>query len=524
MEDLIKLKDVKYGRTSTDDQRSSQTIENQKMELGKYSDFNNLNIVDEYWDDGESSSKPFNERPEGRRLLDEAKNKKFDRVWVCKVDRFGRDVLDSLITIKELKKYNVELKSINENTDDRFTLTLLFALAEKERDTIRYRSMLGKVRAIQNGKWIGGLPPYAYKINSETKKLELYEDKLLVYGKYSEVDVIRKIFYLCVYNKLSSEKIAIILNKEGIPPYTPGKNKISKNRVKASLWTGARVRNLIKEEVYKGTYTLGRRSSNKDLPKTIQVPAIVSVEEWSIAQEVLKSNIIKSTRHAKRTYLLSGIILCGECKNKYHGLLSHTTYYYGCGKHRFKGNDNPTKCKNKHLNAKVVENEVWADVKKFILEPELIKSFLEERRKELEANDYKKKLKEVEIKISSFEKKKQKYTLILGIEDNPIVEDIKVEFEKIKNEEVALFDEKRFYEGILSQENYEKNKIDEVTSMLNKMIAIIENPTDAHKKEIIGILVDKIIVYAVDIQTNKRKVEIYYSFSKDGITKLTLIE
>jgi site-specific DNA recombinase len=517
------MKVALYGRVSTDGQKNNATIENQKRELEKYAKNNNLEVYRAYYDNGISGGMPIDERPYGSEMIKDAIDGKFSQIIILKSDRFGRDSADSLYIAKKISRHNIEIKAVYESIEDKFIFGIHLLVAEKERNDILLRSMLGKERAIQNGKWIGGLPPYAYKINPETKKLVLYDEKLLL-GKYTEADVIKKIFNLCVYNKLSAEKISIILNKEGIPPYTPGKNKVSNNRVKASLWLGARVRNLIKEEVYKGTYTLGRRSSNKDLPKTIQVPAIVSSEEWDKAQEVLKSNIIKSTRNAKRPYLLSGIVFCGECKNKYHGLLSHTTYYYGCGRHRFRGNDNPTKCKNKHLNAKVVENEVWADIKKFILQPELIKSFLEERRKELGPTDYKQKLKEVEIKLSNLEKKKQRYAVILGIEDNPIMKDILAELEKIKNEEIALLDEKKFCEGILSQKNYEQNRLDEVESMLGKMIDKIESPTEKEKKEIISILVDKVIVYAPDEQTNERKIEIHYSFSKDGITKLTSIE
>jgi len=522
MENNKKFRDALYGRTSTDDQRNSQTIENQKMELSKYSKFNNLNIVEEYWDDGETSLKPFCERPQGRRLLQDAKNKKFDRVWVLKVDRFGRDVLDSLITIKELKKNNVEFNSVNEDTKDNFNLTLYLALAQKERETIVYRTMIGKVRTIQNGKWIGGLPPYAYIVNPETKRLELYDEKMLL-GKYFEFDVMRKIYNLCVYNRLSAEKISIILNRESIPPYTPGKNKLSDTRRKAVLWTSARVRNLLKEEVYKGTYILGKRSKNKDITRVIKVPAIVTEDEWNRAQEVLRSNIIKATRNAKRIYLLSGIIFCGECGNRYHGLLSHGIYYYGCGKHRFRGNDNPTKCKNKNINAKVIENEVWADVKKFILQPELIKKFLEKRRNELGTADYKQRLDDTNYRLSNLDKRKQRYAQYLGMEDNPIIKNIEIELEKISNEEKALLEEKKFCEEKVKNENYEKNRLDEVEAMLSRMIDKIENPTLKEEKEIIGILVDKIVVHHPDVHTNERKVDINYSFSEGGITVLSWI-
>ena len=523
MEDTIKFRDVKYGRTSTDDQKANQTIENQKMELDKHGNVHTLNFIDEYWDDGESGSKPLNERPQGKRLLEDVRNKKFDRIWVCKVDRFGRDTLDSLIAIKELKKYGAELKSITEDTNDKMVLTILLAIAEKEKENILYRSMAGKMRIAKDGKWLGGLPPYGYIINSE-KKLQLYDEKKLL-GIYSEVDVIKRIYDLCTINKLSAEKISVILNKKGIPPYTEGKNKnLSKSRKRAVYWLGVRVRNLIKDEVFSGVKIFFKYSKDKSKAIPVEVPYIVTKEQWDKAQEVLKSNIIRSTRNAKRTYLLSGKITCGLCNRRYTGLLSHSTMYYLCSGHRFKGNDNPTKCKNKLLNASLIENQIWDDLKTFILQPEIIKNFLEQKKQELKPEDYKLKIKEIENRILNLEKKKQNYAIYLGMEDNPIIENIKIELEKIKNEGKRLKDEIKAYENLLSKEESEQDKLDEIELMLNKMTALIENPTPKQKKEIINILLDKVVVYVPDENTSKRKIDICYSFLKGGITKLTSIE
>ena len=514
-----------YCRVSSDEQRKNQTIENQVNEINSWLEKNkNIKIYDFYHDNGVSGKIPFNERPAGKRLLLAAEEKKFDVVIVTKNDRLARKALVALVAMERLDNLGIQFLSINEPYDlkkpfEKFMLTISAGNSELDLDTIIDRFNNGKMTSIKRGKWLGGLPPYAFVI-TKNKKLKIFDKKKLL-GKFSEADVIRKIFDLCTYNKLSGEKISIILNNESIPPFTPGKNKISHSRVKALLWTGARVRNLLKEEIYKGTYTLGKRSKNKDLARTIKVPAIVTEEQWDMAQEVLKQNLIKSTRNAKRTYLLSSKIVCGKCGRRYSGFLSHSTYYYGCNAHRFITNGNPTQCKNKHLNAKVIENEIWADAKSFIMQPELIKKFLEEKRRELGPTDYKHKLSEVELKLSNLEEKKKRYARYLGIQDNPIMKNIIDELEKIKNEEKVLLDEKKEYELILGQENYEKNKINKVVSLLNKMIYKIEKPTLEEQKEIIGILVDKIIVYPTDLQTNERKVEISYSFSKGVVTVST---
>lgn len=514
------MKVALYSRVSTEEQKANHTIENQKTALEEYARKNNLEVYQPYFDNGVSGALSLDQRPQGSKMLQDAYDGKFSQIIILKSDRFGRDTADSLYVAKKLAKHNIEIRAVYESIEDKFIFGIHLLMAEKERNDILLRSALGRKRTIDNGNWIGGLPPYAYTVNPETKKLELYGEKKLL-NKFSEADVIKKIFDLCVYKKLSAEKISMVLNQEGILPYTKGKNNISKNRVKAMLWSGPRVRNLLKEEVYKGQYTLGKRSKNKDISKTIEVPPIVTPEEWEKAQNVLKQNIIKSTRNSKRTYLLSGKIICGECGRRFSGLLSHSTYYYGCNGYRFRANDNPTKCKNKNLYAKLIENEIWQDLKSFILQPELMRGFLLDKKRELKPIDYLEKLKGVELKLLNLSKKKQRLAQFLSIEENPIMSDILVEFEKIKSEENALLDEKNAFEKISRQENYEQNKLDEIDSMLNELVSKIENPTPEQKKEIIDILLDKVVVYAPNEQVNERKIEIFYNFSKGSITKLT---
>lgn len=517
------MKVALYGRVSTDEQKAKQTIENQKTALEEYVRKNNLEVFNSYYDNGISGTLSLDLRPQGSKMLLDAFEGKFSQIIILKSDRFGRDTADSLFFSKKLFKLNITIKAVCEDIEDKFIFGIHLLVAEKERNDILLRSALGKKRTIDNGKWIGGLPPYAYTVNPETKKLELYGEKKLL-NKFSEVDVIKKIFDLCVYKKLSAEKISMVLNQEGIPPYTKGKNNISKNRVKAMLWSAPRVRNLLKEEVYKGQYTLGKRSKNKDISKTIQVPPIVTPEEWDKAQNVLKQNIIKSTRNSKRTYLLSGKIICGECNRRFTGLLSHLIYYYGCNGHRFKCSENPTQCKNKNISAKLIENEIWQDLQNFILQPELIRKFLSDKKNELRPVSYKEKFKEAEFKLSTLAKKKKNLAKYIGIADNPIMSDLLAEFEKIKNEESSILDEKMELEEILKKEDYEQNKLNEIDLKLNEFVSLIQSSSPEQKKEVIDTLLEKVIVHFPNVQKQERKIEIFYNFSKGSITKLTSIE
>ncbi|GBF32016.1 site-specific recombinases [Desulfocucumis palustris] len=62
-----------YARVSSDDQAERGTIENQLEFARKYCDLHQLEIQDWYKDDGVTGTIPLEERPEGERLLDDAR-------------------------------------------------------------------------------------------------------------------------------------------------------------------------------------------------------------------------------------------------------------------------------------------------------------------------------------------------------------------------------------------------------------------------------------------------------------------
>src|SRR5215813_4847621 len=79
-----------YLRVSTDEQAQRDTIEAQRYFFVNYVKTYNLQVADRYEDDGVSGALPLDQRPEGRRLLEDATAGRFTSVVVYKVDRLGR--------------------------------------------------------------------------------------------------------------------------------------------------------------------------------------------------------------------------------------------------------------------------------------------------------------------------------------------------------------------------------------------------------------------------------------------------
>jgi len=142
-----------YTRVSTQD----QTTENQLLQLRKFCQNNNYEIVAEYSDviSGSKSS-----RPELDKMLQAMRNKEFDAIVCWKFDRLGRSTQHLLQVLEEVKNKKVRLIATSQNIDTstamgKFFYTILAGFAEMEREMIVERTMLGLERARRQGKKLG---------------------------------------------------------------------------------------------------------------------------------------------------------------------------------------------------------------------------------------------------------------------------------------------------------------------------------------------------------------------------------
>src|SRR3712207_1860039 len=81
-----------YARVSTEDQAERGTVQAQLDFLRSYVGLYGLDVAGEYVDDGISGTIPLGERPDGRRLLDDAQARQFAAVVAYRLDRLRRSL------------------------------------------------------------------------------------------------------------------------------------------------------------------------------------------------------------------------------------------------------------------------------------------------------------------------------------------------------------------------------------------------------------------------------------------------
>jgi len=143
-----------YCRVST----KEQTTDNQTLDLKRFCEQRDLEIVQEYSDQGVSGSK--DSRPALNQMLEDAKAGKFEVLLVWKLDRLGRSLKHLIYLLNELHKYNVSFISMQENIDltsptGRLVFQMLGAIGEFELSLIKSRVNAGIRRAREQNIKLG---------------------------------------------------------------------------------------------------------------------------------------------------------------------------------------------------------------------------------------------------------------------------------------------------------------------------------------------------------------------------------
>ena len=126
-------------------------------------------MVEIYADDGVSGTLHLHERHEGLRLLEAAREGKFQTVLVYKLDRLSRTQLGILDAADRLERLSVALRSATEDHETatpqgRLMFQMLGSFAEFERSTIKQRTRDGLYREYRNGHFMGPAP-FGYRAN-----------------------------------------------------------------------------------------------------------------------------------------------------------------------------------------------------------------------------------------------------------------------------------------------------------------------------------------------------------------------
>ncbi len=258
---------AQYVRMSTEHQ--SYSIENQIDAIAAYAAARNIEIVRTYADTARSGLSLIG-RPALARLLDDAQtgSADFNLILVYDVSRWGRfqDTDESAHYEYLCKAAGISIRYCAEPFDDDGFASNLFkvikrAMAAEYSRELSVKTLAGQCNVVHQGFRPGGSAPYGLRrvLVDETgrHRFELApgqyknlkgERVILAPGPPDQTATVRRIFELFVSERRSKDKIAKILNHEGV---SSGPN---------GVWKRARIHKLLTNESYIGNIVFLRRS------------------------------------------------------------------------------------------------------------------------------------------------------------------------------------------------------------------------------------------------------------------------
>lgn len=331
------MRGVLYGRVSTDREEQKNSLHNQIVLGESVAKEKGVMIVDRYIDS--KSGTGIKSREGIQHLIEDAKAKKFDVVIAKSVSRLGRNMLQSLQTADQLEKLNIRLILPEDNYDSETSSTRLMfnlkaVLAEEESAKISERVKLGLQSSAREGKFASSIPPYGYKINPTTKRLEIDEEF---------APIVKKIFELYLYEGWGMSKIGNYLMKMKIT--TPRAAAGARNA--GFRWHQQTIKGILKNPNYTGALVQHRtettnRLGNSETYKTrkevdtqYQIvvknthPAIVSQDEFDSVQALMKAKG-KAKSNGKES-LFANIAVCADCCTGMHFKSDRRNGAYVCG-------------------------------------------------------------------------------------------------------------------------------------------------------------------------------------------------
>lgn len=350
---------AKYLRISDDDddvgeQKSeSDSIANQRKVLedyiGSHGELSQY-VVKEFADDGFSGVN-FN-RPGIQNLLQEVKESRVACIIVKDFSRFGRNYIETGDYIEQIFPFlGVRFIAVSDNYDSAYKQPGIEVGFKNLIHDMYSRDLSRKIKSVkklyqERGCSTGGDVPYGYQRNRENNPVYLPDSEA--------AEVVKTIFRLAVEGN-SPVEIADILCEDGVETRGAYKNKtINRNyklkNQKSNFWTAAEIREILKNEVYIGTYICHKMSSvsprvmkHNDEAEYITFEnahePLVTKEIFRQAQEVISLRGKRGQyKKDENPHALKGKLKCGYCGYGMVQTTSKSASYYcrmgnRCGSH-----------------------------------------------------------------------------------------------------------------------------------------------------------------------------------------------
>lgn len=294
---------VAYCRYSSENQRDGYSIEAQKRAIDEYCAKEDHIIIDYYIDEARTGTN--DSRDAFQDMINDSAGKHFKAVVVHKLDRFSRERYDSAIYKKKLKDNGVRVISVTEPLDDSPESVMMESVIEGMNEyyskNLSRECKKGKDERARNGLWNGGIIPYGFNIVNGKYQINEKESKYVqsIFSKFLAGD--------------NAQNIATWMNESG------------ERTRKGQIFKRHSISKILENPHYTGYLHYGR--NREKLIKVKITDPIITADMFEAVQskiKVRKNAPVSRTRES--TYLLTGVLYCGECGSHLRGHKSKKKY------------------------------------------------------------------------------------------------------------------------------------------------------------------------------------------------------
>ena len=311
-----------YCRVSTDNLDQANSLESQQRYFNEYIRRNPLWELHEIYVDEGVSGTGTKKRAAFNRMIEDAKEHKFDliltkeisrfaRILTKEISRFARNVLDSIGYTRQLKAMGIGVIFMNDNintldADSELRLTIMSSIAQEESRRTSERVKWGHRRRMEQGV-VFGRDMLGYDVRNG--ELHINEEG---------AEIVRLIFHKYLDEGKGTHVIAHELREAGIRTSTYMKE-----------WSYTVILRILKNEKYCGdlvqqkTFTPDYLTHGKKYNRgEMEFVTIRDHHEPIISREIFEATQREIERrhelHAAKNgfanrYAMSGKIICGEC-------------------------------------------------------------------------------------------------------------------------------------------------------------------------------------------------------------------
>jgi site-specific DNA recombinase len=268
-------------------------------------------------------------------------------------------------------------------------------------------------------------------------------------------------------------------------------------------WSRATVYRIAANEAYTGAWHYNKRceKDGRDVIRTkeewvpIAIPAIIPKDIFEQVQRRFEKNRAFALRNTRKEYLLSGLLACSKCGQRYTGWTSRGKAYYRCRSKR--GDVLPERCPSSCVRADTIEPLVWDTVSRLLSQPQLIIDQVKNGGRYKSSAH----LASLDRVCHALERKKAEADRMLDAYKIGAIDlqTLKRKMDEIKEEQVKLQNEKAELENELRKVEAQELNEEKLYQFCYSLPTTLANLNFEDKRQILRDVVDRIVIDGCEV-------------------------